>query len=43
MCCAAWGGFMRSAQSIAEDGTFKAFSDAAAYDEINDLFKKRTS
>lgn len=43
MACAAWGGFMRSARSIAEDGTFKAFSDAAAYDEINDLFKKRTT
>lgn len=41
MACAAWGGFMRAAQSIAETGSFAAFADAAAYSEINDLFGKR--
>lgn len=37
----AWGSFMRAARSIAETGSFDAFADAAPFDEINDLFKKR--
>ena len=41
MACVAWGGFMRAARSIAETGSFQAFGDAAAYAEINDLFRKR--
>jgi len=41
MACAAWGGFMRAARSVAESGSFAAFADAAPYDEINDLFGKR--
>ena len=43
MACAAWGGFMRAARSVAETGSFAAFADAAPYDEINDLFGKRGS
>jgi 2-methylisocitrate lyase-like PEP mutase family enzyme len=43
LACAAWGGFMRAARSVAESGSFKAFGDAAPYDEINDLFKGRIS
>lgn len=41
MACVAWGGFMRAARSIAETGSFQAFEDAAAYAEVNDLFRKR--
>jgi 2-methylisocitrate lyase-like PEP mutase family enzyme len=41
MACVAWGGFMRAARSIAETGAFQAFGDAAAYSEINNLFRKR--
>jgi 2-methylisocitrate lyase-like PEP mutase family enzyme len=40
LACAAWGGFMRAARSIAENGSFEAFHDAAAYAEINELFKQ---
>jgi 2-methylisocitrate lyase-like PEP mutase family enzyme len=40
LACVAWGGFMRAARKIAENGSFEAFDDAAAYGEINDLFKK---
>jgi 2-methylisocitrate lyase-like PEP mutase family enzyme len=40
LACAAWGGFMRAARSIAENGSFEAFGDAAAYGEINGLFKQ---
>ena len=34
----AWGAFIRAAKSIAETGSFEAFADAAAYNELNDLF-----
>jgi 2-methylisocitrate lyase-like PEP mutase family enzyme len=41
MACVAWGGLMRASRSIAETGSFQAFNDAAAYAEINDLFRQR--
>ncbi|HEV7473708.1 MAG TPA: isocitrate lyase/phosphoenolpyruvate mutase family protein [Pyrinomonadaceae bacterium] len=41
MACVAWGGFMRAARDIAETGSFREFSDAATYAEINSLFAKR--
>jgi 2-methylisocitrate lyase-like PEP mutase family enzyme len=34
----AWAGFMRAAQEIAEQGTFKAFAGAAKGGELNGLF-----
>lgn len=34
----AWGGFMRAAQRIAEDGSFEGFSEAAAGQALNALF-----
>ena len=34
----AWGAFIRAAKSIAGTGSFDAFADAAAYNELNDLF-----
>jgi 2-methylisocitrate lyase-like PEP mutase family enzyme len=37
---AAWGGFMRAARSIAEQGKFDAFADAAPGRELNSLFGK---
>src|ERR1043166_5084131 len=40
LACAAWGGFMRAARDIADNGSFAAFGDAAAYGEINELFKQ---
>jgi len=36
---AAWGGFMRAARGIADDGRFDGFADAAAGNELNGLFK----
>lgn len=39
MACVAWGGFMRAARSVVDNGSFEAFHDAAAYAEINELFK----
>ncbi len=38
----AWGGFMRAARNIAENGRFDEFGDAAPFDELNDLFSKRS-
>ena len=35
---AAWGGFMRAARSIAEQGTFDGFTNAAPGKELNALF-----
>ncbi len=35
---AAWGGFLRAAREIAQDGTFNAFADAAPGGELNRLF-----
>lgn len=34
----AWGGFMRAAKQIAEEGRFDAFADAASGAELNQLF-----
>src|SRR5437762_4856198 len=36
----AWGGFMRMAKEIAEQGTFTGFKDAASGAELNALFAK---
>lgn len=38
---AAWGAFIRAAQSIKSTGTFDSFADAAPFGEINDVFSKR--
>ncbi len=35
---AAWGGFLRSAKSIAETGKFDCFEDAASFDQLNEIF-----
>jgi 2-methylisocitrate lyase-like PEP mutase family enzyme len=37
---AAWGGFMRSAKLIAEQGSFEGFRDAANGGELNGIFTK---
>jgi 2-methylisocitrate lyase-like PEP mutase family enzyme len=37
---AAWGGFIRAAKQIAEEGRFDAFADAASGMEINKFFYK---
>lgn len=37
----AWGGFMRAARRMAEDGSFEGFSDAASGQELNALFGPR--
>ncbi|MEK6282453.1 MAG: isocitrate lyase/phosphoenolpyruvate mutase family protein [Acidobacteriota bacterium] len=37
----AWGAFIRAAKSIKETGTFESFTDAAPFDEIQDLFVNR--
>ena len=39
MARAAWGGFMRSAQMLAQHGKFDGFADAASGKELNLLFK----
>jgi len=35
----AWGGFMRAAQSLAQDGTFDGFAGAAGGAELNAVFR----
>jgi 2-methylisocitrate lyase-like PEP mutase family enzyme len=35
----AWGGFMRAAKLIAEQGTFEGFANAASGNELNALFR----
>ena len=35
---AAWGGFMRAAKQIAEQGAFSGFEDAASFAELNEMF-----
>jgi 2-methylisocitrate lyase-like PEP mutase family enzyme len=35
---AAWGGFMRAARRLAQQGTFEGFADAASGNELNALF-----
>ena len=37
----AWGGFIRAARSLAAEGTFTAFSEAASGNELNALFQRR--
>ena len=37
----AWGGFIRAARSLAAEGTFTAFSEAASGNELNVLFQSR--
>ncbi|MDX6614690.1 MAG: hypothetical protein QOD75_3876 [Blastocatellia bacterium] len=37
----AWGAFMRAARNLAEEDSFDAFTDAAPFTELNDLFRKR--
>jgi 2-methylisocitrate lyase-like PEP mutase family enzyme len=39
----AWGAFMRAARTIAATGSFDAFADAASFDELNELFSRRSS
>ena len=36
---AAWGGFMRAARRIADEGRFDGFGDAASGKELNVLFR----
>jgi 2-methylisocitrate lyase-like PEP mutase family enzyme len=36
---AAWGGFMRAAREIAQDGRFDAFADAVPFADINGFFR----
>ncbi len=38
---AAWGGFMRAARAIAEQGSFAGFADAASGQTLNELFGSR--
>src|ERR1700674_2924485 len=38
LACAAWGGFMRAAKLIAEQGTFDGFADAASGNTLNRIF-----
>ena len=38
---AAWGGFMRAAKRIAEEGSFEGFAEAAPSAELNALFSAR--
>ena len=35
----AWGGFMRAARDIAENGRFNSFADAAPFDALDKLFR----
>jgi 2-methylisocitrate lyase-like PEP mutase family enzyme len=35
---AAWGGFIRAAKELAENGTFNAFADAAPHGELDEYF-----
>ncbi|HEV8502536.1 MAG TPA: isocitrate lyase/phosphoenolpyruvate mutase family protein, partial [Casimicrobiaceae bacterium] len=37
----AWGGFMRAARALADEGRFGEFANAARGDELNALFSKR--
>ena len=40
MARAAWTGFMRSAKSIADRGSFEGFTDLVPYAELNEFFRK---
>jgi len=37
---AAWGGFIRAAKDLAENGTFNGLADAAAHGELNEFFQR---
>jgi len=37
---AAWGGFMRAARVLAEEGGFEGFAEAASGKELNSLFRE---
>jgi 2-methylisocitrate lyase-like PEP mutase family enzyme len=37
---AAWGGFMRAARGLADEGSFDGFADAASGAELNALFRR---
>ena len=37
---AAWGGFIKAAKELAEEGNFGAFRDATPHAELNDFFRK---
>jgi 2-methylisocitrate lyase-like PEP mutase family enzyme len=37
---AAWGGFMRAARLLVEEGRFDGFADAASGKELNSLFRE---
>ncbi|HEX5229099.1 MAG TPA: isocitrate lyase/phosphoenolpyruvate mutase family protein [Bryobacteraceae bacterium] len=39
MARAAWGGFIRAAKIIAEDGSFAGFDSAVSFAELNDFFR----
>jgi 2-methylisocitrate lyase-like PEP mutase family enzyme len=39
---AAWGGFINAAKAIQERGSFSAFAEATPFNELNDLFSKRS-
>jgi 2-methylisocitrate lyase-like PEP mutase family enzyme len=39
----AWGGFMRAARQIAEQGNFNAFADAAPSAELNKMFAEQAA
>jgi 2-methylisocitrate lyase-like PEP mutase family enzyme len=40
---AAWGGFLRAARGIANDGRFDGFSDAEPFGELNEFFLEDSS
>jgi 2-methylisocitrate lyase-like PEP mutase family enzyme len=40
MARAAWGGFIRAARSISEQGRFDGFADAAPHSELNKFFRE---
>jgi methylisocitrate lyase len=37
---AAWGGFLRAAEELSEKGNFEELAHAAAYDELQEFFRK---
>lgn len=43
LACAAWGGFIRAAKRMAEDGKFDRFDEAVPFGEINQLFRDRAA
>jgi 2-methylisocitrate lyase-like PEP mutase family enzyme len=39
---AAWGGFIRAAKAIAEDGSFSGFDGCVPFPELNGFFREDT-